>query len=1107
MGRSQLPPKTWGARKQEVERRRRALKLSVPFLFWLLSGCTDSADAPPETIASRHQTESVPVSGAAPEVTGSAGIEIIAADYRSLTRVEMRDGDRKYLREGWSKLETFNFGDEGELSICWAVGKKSDLTIPIAAASETVLRFRSRTPLLEQEIRVRWNDVQVGSVALPPGQWKTAEIDLPPQLESGEGTLDFDFAVSRQQGADERELAVLFDWIEVVQNSSEVPAARSYKRLGSQIHADVRELSLPGSLSFRIADVPEKATLSFGLSTTPNPDPHAAVVFSLAIAPAGQAAATVFETTLSNVGRRPRVDVARVETVPPTTNADTLSDGNFETHWTAPNSKPPSIRIDLHKPTILTAFSIGTNESAEKAAGIPATIKVALSEDGVSYGNTLVLDHADQPRHQWHLLPQTPTRSITIEIGRTHDGNPVSINEIILTSERVVESLYNDLGQWNRQAVDLADYAGQEIDLLFHFDDLTPEGRSNTRGLISDPRVELFRKPGELNLVLISVDTVRTDRLSAFGYDRQTTPFLEKLVKQPGSASFSNVRSTSTWTPPSHLAMMVGRTPLNFHVNATHDRVLNWRRNRGALAPLDPRVPTLASILRDNGYLTFALSSAGGTMGEIGLQNGFDVYDNPWNLLPTRPLDYFDELVSKVDRVEQWLEEHRDRKFFLFLHTYVAHMPYKAADFASCEESPEDPSDSCREYLRRLNLADNRLRRGGEWGKNRELLRESGVYDAKTMSDLYDSGLPLVDEFLESVLAQLARLELRESTVVVITSDHGEPFGEHHRWHFDGGHGWSLYDEYLRVPLIFLVPGLDAPFSSALPASLVDIVPTALDLLGIESAVTFDGQTLVPALSGEAGDLEQRLIFYEVLSTEQYEDYHFIAASKGPYKILANQYNLADGHHELYDLEADPTEAENIASSNPDIASDLLEEIDRHISGAFAGMVVVDISTLDTPGEISLNGTIAFDQPVRLFEIATRRKTDVVEQTTQGDGSTYEFNLAIENERRLLGFRPSGGEARVFFRTRSNRPCTVSSGSVDQSVRHSFATMTTSEVEVSSVPKQSDRRNSECSVKVYFVQPTKGQLSPPVAASESNQISDEDRERALEQMRALGYIE
>ena len=884
----------------------------------------------------------------------------------------------------------------------------------------------------------------------------------------------------------------------------EVPRT-PYHLVGNQIQRDVRNATLPGTLTYRIDRVPADADLSFGVAVTPLIDPGAEVDFEVVVEPAGAPPAIALRATLSNWLHRPLVEVAGVRTEPAAAGTSLLVDRQVGVPWVSPTAGRTMVQLDLAEAAEVTAFSIGSDGFGDSSPGIPVRIRVAVSPDGMEFGEPKVLDHVPRPKHQWHLLSGESIAAIRVWVEQTHDGEAARIDEIALTTERDLGRLGNQLERWTRSSLDLSKYEGESIRVTFRFGGLVAQRNGgDAMGWLSGPRIDLPLAADELNVVLISVDTVRADRMSVYGYQRPTTPFLEELAGARGTAVFDNARSTSTWTQPSHLAMMVGRTPFQLHVNPSQLRMTSWRKHEGGVVPLSPSVPTLASILREHGYKTEALSSAGGTDGQLGLRNGFDVYDQGWNILPSRPLDYFGELVSKTRRVDDWLSANRSRRFLLFLHTYVAHAPYLRLDYAGCDQS-ERAARRCRRYLSRLHRADNRLRRGSEWGAQGSMLHEAAP-TAAISGAMYDGGLKLMDDFVRSVFDSLDRLHLRDTTLVVITSDHGEPFGEHHADLFQGEHGYGLYDEYLRIPLLLAVPGLDGPVRSDLPASLVDIAPTILDLVGVETDVPFEGKSLLPAVRGRTEGMDLRPIFYEVLAREDREDHHFIAASKGNFKILANTYDLYDGRHELYDLAADPGERSDLAEQEQEISADLLREIDRHLARAFGGLIVLDVSTLGLPSEGTLEGRITFDRPVELFDIAVRRPGEFV-RLANGKRNEYEFRLVIGEERRLLGFGPSSDEMWARLETKALPYCKLIAGGPGSVADGRTVVVRADDLETAALPLQADlRRQGACTIRLQRVEPNDKVVATDDAPS-GGEIGEADRERILEQMRALGYLE
>jgi arylsulfatase A-like enzyme len=327
------------------------------------------------------------------------------------------------------------------------------------------------------------------------------------------------------------------------------------------------------------------------------------------------------------------------------------------------------------------------------------------------------------------------------------------------------------------------------------------------------------------NVLLLVLDTVRAWDIGWLGYHRPTTPRLTRWVGE--GAIFTRVLSTSPWTSPSHGSMFTGRLPPELSVN--------WD------TPLDDRWPTLAEVMRDAGYAT------GGFVGNYrfagsatGLDRGFEHYDDyPLTLeqvlrsaqltarlfslpsvvtaLGSRRLLHGGADAGDVNRrFLRWIEHRSDRPFFAFINYFEAHTPYL----------PPAPWDSL--FLRGSpDARDERHWDGIEqaYGPGpfpRQFLRET--------RNAYDGSIAYLDFQIDSLFTELERRGLLQNTVVIITSDHGEQFGEHGLIQ----HGSSLYLPVLHVPLAIRAPGL-VPARSRVdqPTSLRHLAATILDLTGV----------------------------------------------------------------------------------------------------------------------------------------------------------------------------------------------------------------------------------------------------------------------------------
>ncbi len=324
------------------------------------------------------------------------------------------------------------------------------------------------------------------------------------------------------------------------------------------------------------------------------------------------------------------------------------------------------------------------------------------------------------------------------------------------------------------------------------------------------------------NIILVTLDTVRADHLSLYGYARQTSPHLEALAKR--GVVFENAIATTSWTLPSHASIFTGLLP--------HQHGADW------YMPLNTRRWTLAEVLASWGYETAGFTS-NFVYGEAGwgLAEGFDEYeDNRGFLLHNlgtlrvgvRIIDPFYRrwvLPDSFERrdatdmnrdIRRWVEHRSHQPYFLFINYFDAHDPYLSS-----------PADARR--FGTLPPGVIREARYGFEGRGSLHLPEA---DRQAMVAGYDDSLATLDRALADLLGSLSRLPDWENTVLIITSDHGEGLGEHGGYY----HGLDLYNESVRVPLIVL--GRGVPHDLRIPSvvSTLDVFPTVLRFAGEENA-------------------------------------------------------------------------------------------------------------------------------------------------------------------------------------------------------------------------------------------------------------------------------
>ena len=299
--------------------------------------------------------------------------------------------------------------------------------------------------------------------------------------------------------------------------------------------------------------------------------------------------------------------------------------------------------------------------------------------------------------------------------------------------------------------------------------------------------------PRPLNLVLITVDTLRPDHLHCYGYAAIETPTLDGIAKS--GVLFENGVTQAPLTPPSHASIFTGLNPPSHKVRDTGGFVLS------------PSTPTLASLLQQQGWDTAAFISSSVLKKRFGFDHGFAVYDDQMPR-PGQGHEFLEDAERRagdtVDRAVEWLEKRGDKPFFLWVHVYDPHTPY-------------DPPSPFREQY-----------------KDRP----------------YDGEIAYADRELGRLMESLKRKSAPEKTLVAVLSDHGESLGEHGEY----SHGVFLYDATLRIAFLLSGPGVPAGLRVTPQARTIDLLPTILALMGSPAPAGIEGVSLVPFFTGKDAD-------------------------------------------------------------------------------------------------------------------------------------------------------------------------------------------------------------------------------------------------------------
>ena len=354
------------------------------------------------------------------------------------------------------------------------------------------------------------------------------------------------------------------------------------------------------------------------------------------------------------------------------------------------------------------------------------------------------------------------------------------------------------------------------------------------------------------NIVWIVVDTLRADHTGFLGYPTPTTPHLDALSEE--SLVFTQAISQAPWTKPSVATMFTSTYP--------HQHAALKGGKRGDV--LRDELLTIAEVLRERGYATVGFQLNPQVNSKMSFNQGLDVYKDD--------MRYGSRAEVVNSEITRWLRLLERNKYFLYIQYMDVHLPYlrheQYADLYGPHET--ELSKMSTETIRKMNLSE---------------------IDRRYLENLYDGEIRYVDEQIGKLLQ-----EFDDNTMIIITSDHGEEFWDH------GGfeHGHSVYDELIRVPLIIKIPGYPHQQVNS-QVRLMDIAPTILDVLGMSIPGEFRGQTLLDTLRNH----QDRESFTE--ATYRGQERKAYRTSKE--KII---FNVGDKTYEVYDIETDPFERENI---------------------------------------------------------------------------------------------------------------------------------------------------------------------------------------------------
>ncbi len=384
-------------------------------------------------------------------------------------------------------------------------------------------------------------------------------------------------------------------------------------------------------------------------------------------------------------------------------------------------------------------------------------------------------------------------------------------------------------------------------------------------------------------ILLVTLDTTRADHFSLFGYERDTTPFLEELARE--SVVFDAALAQSSWTLPSMLSLFSG---LDTPALGVHDGVRPAPRGRrGGVAGVEVERfseshPTLTEALQKAGYETAGISTNGHLIERQGFSQGFDRFDETSCMWGTAACA-FEVALAELERFES--ERH-----LLWVHLFDPHFdkagappiyrpPAGYGEMFGDEELPDPVASTKRDYDRKLRATDDSIRR--------------------------------------FFAAAAERVDL-DRYLVVLVGDHGEEFDEKGRW----GHSKSVTNALVRVPLMIRLPaGAEGGRRIDDPVRLIDVAPTILDLIGLEAPEEFHGTSLAAALEG--GRVRVPSVYGETRRSER--SLHYWLDAERRLKLVEDR---VQGRRWLFDFERDPDEEHDLAAQHPEIVAELAARLD-----------------------------------------------------------------------------------------------------------------------------------------------------------------------------------
>jgi choline-sulfatase len=507
-------------------------------------------------------------------------------------------------------------------------------------------------------------------------------------------------------------------------------------------------------------------------------------------------------------------------------------------------------------------------------------------------------------------------------IGITAKDSPVQFRVAVEGSPGDLYSkIVNDPDDWEDADVDLSRYGGRNVKIVFK----TDAGREGTVGFWANPLLTNAAPGSRPNVLIYTIDTLRADHASLYGYGRDTTPFLKKLGAS--GIVFNDCQTQAPWTKASIASLMTSL------YSFTHGIVND-------VDTIPDSATTLAEQLRAGGYVTASIVSNPFVGRATGLQRGFD-YMLEYPVVLRRRTEAADRAtdsaaLNKV--VFPWLELHHDEPFFLYAHATDPHAPYRPPPpFDGKFANPAETAAFDRSYS---GFEDSRQYGGGAVF-SRESCVKAGLNPDKFIHeaiDRYDGEILHNDHSLELLVNKLKELGILQNTLIIVISDHGEEFWDH-GW---TAHGQSLYQELAHCAFVMWNPHLlPTPRRIDNPVQLIDVMPTVLDLLGLRIPQIVEGQSLAPLARGRPFQRRSPVMTSRFAHPGAQPDGPIrenrtdtFALIDAKWKLIYRDKAAKAGLNrvELYDRVADRAERRNVAAQHPREVERMMTEVGNWIN-------------------------------------------------------------------------------------------------------------------------------------------------------------------------------